>query len=287
MSLRMLLVFKLFLLGLTPLFAFGPQFLAVPVSARALASLRSWEVSPALSANPSRGPIMGFSYGSWLANTRSFSFRLSRNLKHGSAAFNIKYTGLDNLELRTEQPSDQALANFSAYGTAFEGVYNRQIGGLNLGAAFKILALGIYTKKSNGWAVDLGLEKQLTNFRLGFSILNLGRLSAFISQKPALPKRLITMAGYNYKFTEFRGEVTVLLEKSSIVNNAIFAIGNDLKFKNLSAGFVYRKAGIVQSLSAGIALIFGMYEIGYSYQFGNQKLGSPQIMDISLRLPWK
>ncbi|MEE8335109.1 MAG: hypothetical protein V3S48_01580 [Candidatus Neomarinimicrobiota bacterium] len=287
MYLPMHLVFKLFLLGLTPLFAFGPQFLAVPVSARAMASLRSWEVNPALASNPSRGPIMGFSYGSWLANTRSFSFRLSRNLKHGTAAFNIKYTGLDNLELRTEQPSDQALANFSAYGTAFEGVYKRQIGGLSLGGTFKILALGIYTKKSSGWAVDLGLEKQLTNFRLGFSILNLGQLSAFISRKPALPIRLISTAGYNYKFAEYEGEITVLLEKSSIVNNAIFALGNDLKFKNLSARLVYRKAGIVQSLSAGITLIFGMYEFGYSFQLGNQKLGSPRVLDISLRLPWK
>jgi len=285
MYLPMHLVFKLLLLGLTPIFAFGPQFLAIPVTANGISSHKTWEINPAINTNSGKGSLMGISYGSWLANTRSFSFRLSHKMKSGSNALNIKYVSLNDLELRSQKPSDNALGHFNSYGASFEGVYNRQIGSFSLGAAYKLLVMGIYSEKSTGWALDFGIEKKISHMSLGLSILNLGELSAFVEQEPDLPQRIIVTTAYQYRFTNFMGEVSFLLENSNNVNNPIIAFGHDLKYKNLTFSLIYRKADIVQSLSAGIALVFGLYEVGYAVQFANQNLGFPQIMDISLRLP--
>ena len=40
-----------------------------------------------------------------------------------------------------------------------------------------------------------------------------------------------------------------------------------------------------KSILAGMGINFGIYTFSYGFQYGNQDIGVPQIIDISFRLP--
>ena len=40
-----------------------------------------------------------------------------------------------------------------------------------------------------------------------------------------------------------------------------------------------------KSLLAGVGINLGIYTFSYGFQYGNQDIGFPQIIDISFRLP--
>lgn len=283
----MRLIFRLFVLVLSvPLFAVGTQFLSVPGSALEMSSLNILWLNPAISASMSSRPTIGISYGFWLAESRAFTFQLRGNTGTGSAALRMRYLGFNDLELRTNRPTDDPLANFSAFGATLETVYNRMLGSTRIGLGFKVLRTQVYTSNSTGWAVDLGAERRIgTNFSLGLSLLNLGRMSIMEEERPTLPLRSLINVGYNYTLREMRGRVTVVGETSSHVKGLIFGVGNELHYKNLAGRFTFRSSGEVQTFSGGVALQFGIYQICYSLQMGNQFLGYPQLMDVSVRLP--
>ena len=41
----------------------------------------------------------------------------------------------------------------------------------------------------------------------------------------------------------------------------------------------------MKSLSGGVSFLLGIYTITYGFQWGDQHLGRPQMLDISIRLP--
>ena len=41
----------------------------------------------------------------------------------------------------------------------------------------------------------------------------------------------------------------------------------------------------MKSISGGVSILPGIYTITYGFQWGDQHLGRPQMLDISIRLP--
>jgi hypothetical protein len=41
----------------------------------------------------------------------------------------------------------------------------------------------------------------------------------------------------------------------------------------------------VKTISGGVGIQFGIYAVTYGFQWGDQHLGMPQMIDISIRLP--
>jgi hypothetical protein len=41
----------------------------------------------------------------------------------------------------------------------------------------------------------------------------------------------------------------------------------------------------MKSISGGVGVQFGIYSVAYGIQWGDQHLGMPQMIDISIRLP--
>lgn len=280
-------IFSIILLSLSvPLIAVGTQFLSLPGSAYDMSSLNIPWLNPAISVSTGNHPTMGISYGSWLGDSRAFTFQLQGRAGAGSVAMRMRYLGIEDIELRTNRPSDDPLGNYSAFGVALESVYNKMLGNMRVGLGFKVLRTQVYTSSSTGWAVDLGVEKQLgTELSLGLSLLNLGRMSIMEKKRPTLPRRFLINLGYDYSIQEMGGKVTILGETSSLVKGLIIGLGNELIYKNLVGRLSFRSSRDSRTFSGGVALRFGIYQISYSLQIGNRVLGYPQLMDVSVRLP--
>ena len=155
----MRLHFKLLLFGvlLSELGAVGTQFLSIPPSARDLIYFNSAWRNPSLLNQVNLVPELSLAYGNWLAGVQTFGFRWKGQIKNGSGGIDIRYVGLDDIELRPDKPTAKPLGHYAAYGASAKGTYSWRKGSLQFGIGLKLLNFQIYQEKSNGTALDLGL----------------------------------------------------------------------------------------------------------------------------------
>ena len=190
----MRLHFKLFLFGvlLSELGAIGTQFLSIPPSARDLIYFNSSWRNPSLLNQVNLAPELSLAYGDWLAGVQTFGFRWKGQIKNGSGGIDIRYVGLDDIELRPDKPTAKPLGHYAAYGVSAKGTYSWTKGSFQLGIGLKLLNFQIYQEKSNGTALDFGLGWQPVNkIQLNISALNLGKMGKMISDSPQLPRQYI------------------------------------------------------------------------------------------------
>ncbi|NOZ75231.1 MAG: hypothetical protein GXO90_07605, partial [FCB group bacterium] len=132
MWLRIPLNFKRIL----PLFIFfslsrgiGTEFLAVPVSVDELALRPNPVLGSQFISNPSllptvhSSPVITLASGPWLGGARStfLSYRWGRD--NWAAQTQLRYVGLEGLELRTDRPTDNPVARYGAYGVSGDQVF--------------------------------------------------------------------------------------------------------------------------------------------------------------------
>ena len=75
------------------------------------------------------------------------------------------------------------------------------------------------------------------------------------------------------------------IESNHLVSDPILYAGMNNRYKNLLFGGTIMSNKDVRALSGGIGIEFGVYTVRYGFQWVNQHLGMPQIIDISVRLP--
>ena len=280
----MRLHFKLFLFSITlsGLGAVGTQFLSIPPSARDLIYFNSSWRNPSLLNQINLAPELSLAYGDWLAGVQTFGFRWKGQIKNGSGGIDIRYVGLDDIELRPDKPTAKPLGHYAAYGASAKGTYSWTKGSFQLGVGLKLLNFQIYQEKSNGTAVDLGLGWKLADkIQLNLSALNLGKMGKMISDSPQLPRQYIGSIIYDQSKYKYFGAV----ESNSYVKNPIYYVGGNGRFKNLLFGSTIMISKGVKSISGGVGIQFGIYSVTYGFQWGDQHLGMPQMIDISVRLP--
>ena len=280
----MRLHFKLFLFSITlsGLGAVGTQFLSIPPSARDLNYFNSSWRNPSLLNQINLAPELSLAYGDWLAGVQTFGFRWKGQIKSGSGGIDIRYVGLDDMELRSDKPTAKPLGHYAAYGASAKGTYSWTKGSFQLGVGLKLLNFQIYQEKSNGTALDLGLGWQpVDKIRFNISALNLGKMGKMVSELPELPRRYISSIIYDQSKNRYFGAV----EYNSYVKNPIYYVGGNGRYNNLLFGTTAMISKGVKSISGGVGIQFGIYSVTYGFQWGDQHLGMPQMIDISVRLP--
>ncbi len=142
----MRLHFKLLLFGvlLSELGAVGTQFLSIPPSARDLIYFNSSWRNPSLLNQVNLVPELSLAYGNWLAGVQTFGFRWKGQIKNGTGGIDIRYVGLDDIELRPDKPTAKPLGYYAAYGASAKGTYSWTKGSFQLGVGLKLLNFQIY-----------------------------------------------------------------------------------------------------------------------------------------------
>ncbi len=270
----------------------GTDFLSIPVSVEEMA-LRPNPVlgtrtgsNPALFHISSDPPILTISSGSWLAGTQATHLGYEWGRHHWTTGTHLYYVGLEGVELRTNRPTDEAIANYGAYGLTGEQVAAFDKAGYRLGLSIKWIWMQIYDQASVGGAVDMGVLKQLTpRIRLGISLLNLGRVSSFQSQTPTLPVRFLVGGSYQFDAGAIRNNLAVSTEWSSHVSGTIVRVSNEIQWRQVRILLGSQTSSHVSIISAGVKIHTGRFDIGYAFQAGSQGLGLPQYFELSTRLP--
>ncbi len=272
------------------LYGTGTQFLSIPSNGLELAiganAIQKNSINPAGLFTYGPGPIMGVSYGSWLADTKISAIKVLFPGQKISYGLDLKYVDLDDLELRSERPTDDPLATFGASGFALGGSFSKEFLGMDVGAAIRYVRIDLYTENSSGFAGDIGVTKTLSpNINFGGAILNFGKMSALRNEEPKLPIRFITTANYKYEIDQLVNDIAITGEWSSLINGSVFYVSTVSKWKNVSFRLSSKLSEKITEISGGLGLQFGMYRLNYGVRFGSQNLGMPQMIDLTIQLP--
>ncbi len=280
----MRLIFKIILTAIflqNLIFGIGTQFLSIPQNATELVI----GINPVI-INKATKPVLSASYGNWLAGIKVSSFGYNRSAFSGTAGFDVRYVSLNDLELRSDRPTDDPLTVFGATAIALDGHYSRQTKIGLLSTKLRYISMQLLDESATGFAIDIGLQHNVNKkFNVGFSLHNLGSMSELYKETPKLPVRLIAGTSYLFKINNTDNSLIVALEKSSIVEGIIFRIGEVANWNKLQFLIGTQFSKDVTSISGGIGIRLGAYDIKYGIQFGSQSLGVPQMLDISVILP--
>ena len=88
-----------------------------------------------------------------------------------------------------------------------------------------------------------------------------------------------------FKLNNLATSLFTALEKSAIVEGMIFRVGEITNWNKLQFLIGTQFSKEVISISGGIGIKLGAYNIKYGIQFGSQSLGISQILNISVILP--
>ena len=260
----------------------GTQFLSIPSSAYDLVYFNSPWRNPAVLNHINKVPELGLAYGNWLAGIQNVGFKWRGQVGKNSSGLDLRYVGLSDIELRTNTPTSKPLGYYSAYGVSARGIASREIGVINFGLAVQLIELEIYNESTKGFAFDFGAIWSVSkNIKLNISALNLGRMNNLQNSKPQLPKRLISSVSYDQK----NSSLFLGVESNSLLNDLVYYAGGSSQYKNLIFGGTSTMTEGMKSISGGVSILLGIYTITYGFQWGDQHLGRPQMLDISIRLP--
>jgi len=260
----------------------GTQFLSIPTSAYDLIYFNSPWRNPAVLNHINKVPELGLAYGNWLAGIQNMGFKWRGQIGQNSGGLDLRYVGLSDLELRSNKPTSKPLGYYSAYGISARGITSREIGAIKFGLALQLIELEIYQESSRGVAFDFGATWSINEyFKFNISALNFGRMNKLESSPPELPKRLVNSVSFDQKSSS----LFIGIESNSLLNDMIYYVGGNSKYKNLFFGGTATSTKGMKSISGGVGFLLGIYTITYGFQWGDHHLGRPQMLDISIRLP--
>jgi len=284
MYLRMLSHFKavILILFLSEGMCTGLQFLSIPSSANDLIIFRSPWRNPSFLNALEKSPELSFAYGKWFGETENLSFKWRGKIRSKSAGISMRYVGINDIELRGNTPSSEPLGYYGAYGVSTKAATSFSKGNIDYGFALQIISMQIYQDVSTGVAADLGISWQVSKkINLAGSVTNVGKMNTFRNERPILPSKINSILSYKINNTD----IFFSFESNELIEKPIYSIGSALKIDNIFFGATAMMNNDTKIISSGIGINLGSYSFSYGFQYGNQDIGFPQIIDISFRLP--
>jgi len=282
---RIILLLVFFLLSFTR--GVGTKFLLIPSTSTEL----SLGVSPVIGLQTQFNPALiqegrwySASGGKWLADIPQSGFKVSGNLLNGKYAVLGRYMGMDDLELRSEIPTDDPIATYNAYGMALSGAYSYQLHQLAFGASLSLINFGIHSETSSGVAVNAGFLYSLNQgAQIGGSILNIGKMSDLNNVAPALPLRVLLGVKLNHSWQAWESNFAPSLDWIK-GNDLSVHLAEEINWKSigLMVGTEFQKDNF--NVSGGFHFKTGAFRVGYGFRVGQNRIGTAQLVDISIRI---
>ncbi len=233
---------------------------------------------------------VSLAHSRWLEDVRSEFIATRFSGFGGALALSLQVQTVDGIMVRGETPSDEPLATLSVYDLAFGLSYARALAeNLDVGVTVKMLNERILTRTASGYAVDFGVRYRLPAFeklRLAASVHNLGSMSALREENIALPALLRLGAALPEAYR--RNDVAINLNVAVnryFQENLSFAAGVEVAAKEqyfLRLG--YQTGRDSQSISAGLGLYAGRYQLDYAYVPFAYNLGNTHRFTLGLAL---
>mgnify|MGYP001178700612 CR=1 FL=1 len=286
------LIFKLIISLYIPLFGIGAQFLSLPVGAEELAlgshptCENYFSVNPAAYVVADNHPELFLDRGSWFGDVKIANIAFHQQIKKIVFHLKLRYTGLSKIELRDSRPSDEALAHFSAFGVAGNTGFSIESNRSRFGLSLEAIRMDVFTESSEGLSLNIGyLYKVSKTLSVATSFLNIGKMSSLQNISPKLPLRIFFGLGKSLQFSEYYNKIYISAEWNEYSNAIRMWAGNELSWKRLRVMGGGSLSKETHTISGGLGLQFGNYNVSYAIRYGSQDLGIPHSISLRLLFP--
>jgi hypothetical protein len=196
----------------------------------------------------------------------------------------ILYTEIPGIEQRTV-PSPEPLSIFSAYELAAGLSYGRQIRpNMRMGLTLKFLYEKIYIEEAVGFAGDLGLQWDVTDFglRLGAVIQNIGKSNKLRDESIPLP--LLGKIGASIPLSGLGGQwifaTDAVYEKGDIFH--LFGGCEYVWRQVFSFRLGYQTGYDSRNITGGIGFVWKKYRLDYHFMPLTGGLGDSHQLSVGL-----
>lgn len=288
----MRLIFSLFFSTIVQVQGMGTQILSLPSSADELsmgshATLDGlFPVNPALYRANEKHPYLFLNRGNWIGDVSLSQIGYNRIGLDKIFHVGLKYSGLTDLEFRSNVPQDDASANFNAYGLVLDAGVAFQHHSHSYGISISYVQFGLYTEESRGVSIDLGYSFKIKNgYSIGLVAKNFGGMTKLENNSPSLPNRFCSGLSKDFQFKNFKNSVYGSVEWNSLASKAKVHLGNRFRWNRLNLLAGYSSSKQVVESSFGIGINFNRYQVVYGTRFGSQDLGFPKLLSIRVLMP--
>ena len=211
-----------------------------------------------------------FSHQEWLAGSINQQLGITFPGNKISIGLGAAFSGVSDIERRDERPTVEPLGYFSANSVALSlSAAKVQGKDIQIGVTLKLLYEKIFTYSANGFAVDLGIKKQLEFHDISAAVVvkDLGGMSSLNVESTQLPARIT--GGISGDFLPFSSSLfRWSLDAGKYFDSSAFLrFGGELALNeslNFRAG--YRKNSEKSSgYSAGFGINRQRYRFDYAY----------------------
>jgi hypothetical protein len=287
------LVFKFLLYFLSlPIFGIGTKFLMLPSSVEQLtigdhSTLEgAIPINPALFSAQNKQSNLLINRGVWIGDVNIMNIAFNQTLGEKVFHFGVNYSGLTGFEYREERPVDLPLSYFSSYGVSVKSGLSLSADKNKFGLSLSYIKIATEVEEANGFGLNFGYVHNFSSdFNIGVSIENIGKMNKLISEEVKLPQRRLTTLSkkvtLNNSFSTIYGSID--WGKGKVKNK--YCIGNSFSWKNsnLFSGFVISDNSTEASI--GFSVLVNSVKVGYGVRFGSQKLGNPYLISLDILLP--
>ena len=202
-------------------------------------------------------------------------------------AVSINMLNVSGIELRDETASEQPIGTTEVINTYLGLAYATTIAdNWQVGLQMKYLYEKYYFESADGFAVDLGVQKQniLSGLGWGLAIQNLGKMSVLRNESTPLP--MLVRTGMNYRLP------VQLFDYQPLLAADLVYIADDITTLNfgfetrvvnhvdLRAGYVLGRES--QHFRGGFGVLFGAFNFAYAFVPFDYDLGSAHLLSLAI-----
>jgi len=272
----------------------GMGSLKLPLEARsgALGGATIADISPTSFAdNPAllsdaTGLTFSLSHQNWIQDIHTEAFFSIVPVSFGTLGFSVSSTNIPGIELR-EIPGP-SLGEFTARSAIFRGTASIRLApDISAGLSLNYLYEKILVDDANGVGVDLGVSytPPIKDSKVGISLLHVGSMNRFRTERGPLPTTLAFGASYGLSFDKF----SLLLLGSQLFelqeHHAPLRAGLEGSFlDSFRIRLGYQSGPDARGVSYGVGILYAGVNFDYAYVPFSYDLGNAHLITLGLSL---
>ena len=242
-------------------------------------------VNPASIVNDTSS--ISFSSNEWLGGILGSKVSYTKSINNSYHYFSFEYLGIDDIELRDEQPSDLPLGYVKSNWIAFDYANNIQNKyNIDMGYKFKLNYSKLYTERYYGYSFDFGLKKNINKYiDIGFVVKNVG-----VEYKGNESIPIDYMAGFGIAFNYpvkknyFKG-INIFLDGLAQNDLELIRIGMKINFPYVSLLLGTSYSDGYGDIAYGLSFAYNNFELAIgNLNHENPILGSPASLQFKYHI---
>mgnify|MGYP001168946453 CR=1 FL=1 len=287
------LVFKFLLYFLSlPIFGIGTKFLMLPSSVEQLtignhSTLGGVApINPALFSTQNKQSNILINRGVWIGDVNIMNIAFNQASGEKVFHFGVNYSGLTGFEYREERPVDVPLSYFSSYGISVKSGLSFSAFKNKFGLSLSYIKIATEVEEANGFGLNFGYVYNFSsNFNIGVSIENIGKMNELISEEVKLPQRRLSTLSKKVTLNNSYSTIYGSIDWGNGPAKNKYFIGNSFSWKNSNLFSGFALSDNSTEASVGFSIKVNTVKVGYGIRFGSQNLGNPYLISLDILLP--